>query len=122
MGKYRDRRINVNTIISYCGLKCDECPAFIATENNDAKAREKIAGEWSAQFHAEISPDDIYCKGCLNEEGRIFGHCAVCGIRKCGREKKVANCAFCKDYPCGTLKEFFTQAPQAEETLEALRK
>ena len=109
-------------IISYCGLECNDCPAFIATINDDAAARKRIAADWSKQYHAEIKPEDIYCKGCLNESGRIFGHCAVCGIRKCGREKKVANCAACGDYPCAQLEDFFAMAPHARETLEGLRK
>ncbi|MBN1533819.1 MAG: DUF3795 domain-containing protein [Spirochaetes bacterium] len=109
-------------MISYCGLTCSGCPAFIATANDDDDAREKIAREWSAQYHSDIKPQDIHCRGCLNEEGRIFGYCAICEIRKCGRERRVANCASCGDYPCGKLGEFFTHAPQARETLESLRK
>jgi hypothetical protein len=39
-------------------------------------------------------------------------------IRKCAREKKVANCAYCADYPCQKLSAFLAQAPEAKATLE----
>lgn len=115
-------RIFMEKIISYCGLECTACPAFITTAADDDAARKRIAVEWSKQYNTTLRPDDIYCNGCLNDEGRIFGHCAVCELRKCGRERKVANCAGCADYACSKLEEFFAVAPQARNTLEALRK
>jgi hypothetical protein len=30
-------------MIAYCGLVCSNCPAFLATKNNDNTAREKVA-------------------------------------------------------------------------------
>jgi len=30
-------------LMAYCGLDCRECPVFIATENDDDDARQKVA-------------------------------------------------------------------------------
>ncbi|TAL38662.1 MAG: DUF3795 domain-containing protein [Spirochaetes bacterium] len=111
----------MDAIISYCGLVCTECPAFVATRNDDDALRARTAAEWSKQFNVEIKKEDIYCKGCLNEEGRIFGHCSVCGIRACGRERKVGNCAGCGEYSCTKLDEFLAMVPAARDKLESIR-
>ena len=33
----------MDKMIAFCGLTCTECPAFIATQKNDNKEREKVA-------------------------------------------------------------------------------
>ena len=39
-------------LIAYCGLDCEKCDAYIATQNNDQALREKTArpSEWSPQI------------------------------------------------------------------------
>jgi hypothetical protein len=32
----------MDKMIAFCGLTCTECPAFIATQKNDDKEREKV--------------------------------------------------------------------------------
>jgi len=90
-------------MIAYCGLACHECGAFLATRNNDNDKRAEVAKLWSKMFNADIKPGDINCDGCLSKGGRLFTHCKVCEIRKCGGEKGVTNCAYCDDYACDKL-------------------
>jgi hypothetical protein len=33
----------MSEMISFCGLLCNECPAYIATQTNDDRLREKVA-------------------------------------------------------------------------------
>ncbi|MBO8167079.1 MAG: DUF3795 domain-containing protein [Kosmotoga sp.] len=108
-------------MIAYCGIKCTECPAYIATINNDDAKRKEVAKEWSEMFNTKIKPEDINCKGCLNEEV-LFAHCDECYYRSCAKEKGIRNCAYCSDFPCKELSSFFTQVPEAKETLENIRK
>lgn len=108
-------------MIAYCGIACAQCPTFLAAKKDDDQAREKVAREWSQQFGFDLKPADINCEGCLAEGGRLFGHCQVCEIRKCGREKEVENCAYCGDYACEKLTKFFKIAPYAREALEKIR-
>ena len=107
---------------AFCGLVCTDCGAYIATKNNDVKKRKKVAKSWSKMLNRELKPEDINCDGCLQLEGRLFGYCNECPIRKCGLEKNVKNCAYCEEYECEKLTEFFKMAPTAKESLDKIRK
>ena len=108
-------------IVSYCGIVCSECPAFIATKNNDNAKRKETAELWSKQFGHEMKPEDINCTGCTTAAGRKIGHASVCEIRKCGQEKAVKNCAYCDDYVCDSLGKFFQMAPMMKANLDEIR-
>jgi hypothetical protein len=108
-------------MIAYCGLTCTECPAYIATQTNDAEAMARVAEQWSAEHSAQLTVEDCWCNGCLAEKGPWMSHCAECDIRACGVEKGVENCAQCDDYGCGKLSEFFGFVPAAKETLDGIR-
>ena len=91
-------------IIAYCGIPCSECPAFIVTKSDDDEARAKVAAK---EFESNIKPEDINCDGCLTDGDRIFNYCKICEIRQCARGKQVENCAYCEDYACEKLNNFF---------------
>jgi hypothetical protein len=105
-----------------CGLNCSRCPAFLATRADDDQKRAETAQAWSKQFHVEIKPEDINCEGCLSKGGRLFTHPKVCEIRKCGIERKIANCGHCPQYACEKLAPLFGMAPDAKETLDGINK
>jgi len=109
-------------MIAYCGLVCTECPAFIATLENDDAKRKKVAEMWSKQYKMAVKPEDINCDGCKLEGKRLIGYCNICEIRKCGKQKQVVNCAYCDDYACEKLTKFLNMAPQAKASLEKIRK
>ncbi len=111
----------MDRIIGFCGLVCSECPAFIATQNDDNTERERIAKEWKKEYKHEFKIEDINCDGCTSIEGRHIGYCNMCEVRTCATEKDVKNCTYCEDYACETLKNFFDMAPQARKNLEELR-
>ena len=111
----------MDKMVAFCGIVCTECPAFIATQKDDDNERTKVAELWSQEFKAETKSEDINCDGCLSENGRLFNHCTVCEIRKCGREKNVENCAYCDDYACEKLGKFLEIASGAKTTLDELR-
>ena len=108
-------------MIAFCGIICTNCPAFIATrENNDEKRRE-VAKAWSTPEYP-LKPEDINCDGCLTSDGRIISFVKACDIRKCGMERKVENCAYCVDYACEKLMKSHERSPEAKETLEEIRR
>jgi len=109
-------------MMGFCGLDCNECPALIATQKDDDDERRKVSKLWSKQFNATIKPEDVNCDGCLSETGRLFTHCKVCKVRKCGQEKGLKNCAYCDEYACEKLNKFFRVAPKARTNLEEARK
>ena len=108
-------------MIAFCGLACHECGAFLATKNDDDKKRAEVAQLWSKKFNTDIKPGDINCDGCLSDSGLVFNYCKVCKIRKCGREKDIANCAHCRDYACEKLEKFFEMVPDAKKQLDEIR-
>ena len=112
----------MDQMIAYCGITCSECPAMLATQNDDDKERAKVAEMWSKEFDADLKPEDINCDGCLSTTEPLFSHCQVCEIRKCGQEKQVTNCAYCDDYACEKLTKFLDMVPRAKNTLEEIRK
>ena len=108
-------------MIAVCGLECQNCGAFLATQNNDEKKRVEVASEWSKMFDADIKPEDVHCDGCRSQNGVLFQHCQVCEIRKCGMAKGIENCAYCPDYGCENIMEFFKMAPEAKMNLDEIR-
>lgn len=108
-------------MISYCGLICTECPAYVATQKDDENERKRVAETWSKEFDANLKPEDINCTGCLSEGERVFSHTKVCEIRQCGKGKAVVNCAHCDDYACDRITEFFKMAPDAKTTLDGIK-
>lgn len=108
-------------MIAYCGLRCDECLAYIATVENDPKKKQEIAEMWSKEYNAQLTADEIHCTGCLSEGEGLFSNCLVCEIRKCAAEKAVQNCTGCHDYICEKLGRFFDVVPEAKYNLERLR-
>jgi hypothetical protein len=109
-------------MIAVCGINCNECPALLATQENDDLRRKEVAEMWSREFQASFKPEDINCDGCTSGQERLFSHCQVCEIRKCGREKRLKNCAYCDDYICSKLNEWFRMVPEGKATLDEIRK
>jgi hypothetical protein len=108
----------MNKLISFCGLLCNECGAFIATKANDDKKRAEIAQLWSKQYGVNLRPEEINCDGCTSDSSRHIGHCSVCEIRKCGKQKGILNCAHCNEYPCKQLEDFFKVVPDNRKRLD----
>jgi hypothetical protein len=109
-------------MIAYCGLDCEQCEAFIATQKNDDALRAKVAEEWAKSYNAPIKPEHINCTGCKSSGVKTYYCDQLCEIRKCATKKPITTCAECADYPCSVLAPMFKVAPQAKATLEALRR
>ncbi|MGP8081005.1 MAG: DUF3795 domain-containing protein [Dehalococcoidales bacterium] len=112
-------------VIAFCGLSCTGCDAFPPNRNKmTTKERKAAAEKWSKLYgHGRtIKPEEMNCDGCLSEGGVLWSHCSNCEIRKCGIERRMKNCAYCRDYPCEKLNEIFILAPTAKANLEEIRK
>ncbi len=109
-------------MIGCCGLDCEKCEAFIATQRNDDGMRAKVAEEWARLYHAPIRPEHINCTGCLSAGPKTYYCEQLCEIRKCAVGKQFGSCAECAQFPCAMLEKFLDAAPQARCTLESLRR
>ncbi|WP_010246233.1 DUF3795 domain-containing protein [Acetivibrio cellulolyticus] len=109
----------MSDIIAYCGLLCNECPAYKATVHNDNELREMTAKEWRKMFNPDIKAEDVNCLGCKSD--LVFGYCKTCDIRACSSGKSLDTCAGCASYGCDKLEEMLQYAPNAKERLDKLR-
>ena len=107
-------------VISRCGLVCTECPAYIATQEDDDKKRAEVAELWSKQFKMDIKPEDVNCVGCL-ADGVHSSYCGMCAIRKCAVEKGHESCGLCDDYACENLEKVLSMEPSCRERLDEIK-
>ena len=83
--------------IAYCGLDCESCEARLATINNDATLRQKVAKEWSELNGVEITPEMIHCVGC-RIDGAKTPYCeSLCPIRPCAMGRGLETCGGCRE-------------------------
>ncbi|MEA3438747.1 MAG: DUF3795 domain-containing protein [Chloroflexota bacterium] len=104
-------------IIAYCGLTCTDCPAYIATREDDTEKLKTMALEW---YGVENDATFCVCDGCITD-GRKNRWCGECAVRACAVERGVVNCAHCDEYGCETLTAFFGDVPDAKVNLERIR-
>jgi len=92
-------------MLAYCGIDCDECPAYKGTVASDIGLLEKAAGSSWGGVH---SASDWACLGCTPaDQGFLAKDCAACKIRACAIVKGVRNCAACGEYePCKLMQNF----------------
>ncbi len=74
-------------IVAFCGINCNECAVFIATQENSEEKRIKVAKEWSSE-EKPLKAEDIHCNGCL-DPNNLFWYCSSCATRADGVEKGV---------------------------------
>ena len=118
--------MEMEKIVSFCGIICEGCPVYWATKEKNKETKEKmrvtIARLGSEHYGTEFKPEDITdCDGCRQEGGRLLRAAIDCPMRKCAREKKLQNCAHCPDFACENLKKFFSTDPQAKAILEVIK-
>ena len=82
-------------LIAYCGLDCERCEAWIATERNDDALREKVARSWSELNHVEITPQMIHCTGCRMPGAKTPYSDSLCPIRRCAQSRGAETCGNC---------------------------
>lgn len=92
------------TALGYCGIDCDQCPAYQGTISSDGALLKKVAGD---SWQGASSASEWTCLGCTPaNQGFLAKDCATCAIRDCAIAKGVQNCAACADYEsCRTLRD-----------------
>jgi hypothetical protein len=108
-------------LLGACGLECGACPAYAATQADDAARVAEIADQWSKEYGADIKPEHVWCDGCMTAGERKCGHTRECEIRACVVGRGLATCAGCDDYGCEKIAGFFEMCPEAKKTLDARR-
>ena len=86
---------------SMCGIDCTCCQTFRATVNNDDGMRREIQ-KYYKEIGIDIEKKDLRCLGCRSD--KQMPACADCPYRNCGKEKDLASCDECGEYPCESLQ------------------
>jgi Protein of unknown function (DUF3795) len=107
--------------IAYCGLDCDKCPAFLATQNGDMEELAVVAARWSSATGREITAENILCDGCRSGGERINTFCSVCEIRECAVGRGIETCASCEEYACERLSGFPAFQGEGKVNLDRIR-
>lgn len=116
----------MNDELSYCGLVCGTCPIYLLTEEQNEEKKRKmridIARQIKEHYGGQFDPEFVTdCDGCKTKGDRLFSGCKSCRIRKCASEKEIENCAYCSEYTCDNLDEFFVKDPEAKERLDKIK-
>ncbi|MBC8204130.1 DUF3795 domain-containing protein [bacterium] len=120
--KEREKEM-LGTLVGKCGIDCAVCPAYIATQENNEEKIKEIAGQWSEAFQYDVKPEDVWCDGCPQTEGRLSGFARqLCEARKCAFELKYDNCAYCPDFACAKLEMIYGFDPNIKTKMEEFRK
>lgn len=98
--------------LSPCGLYCGVCAIHIAHREKNEKFKERLVGLYRGGVPGkgtlpgsdQMTTRDIHCNGCLSDD--LFLHCKQCDIRDCTREKGLAGCHQCSDFPCSHIENF----------------
>jgi hypothetical protein len=107
-------------MIAYCGEVCTVCSAYVATQNDDPAALQRVADGWNARDGSSLTAADCICDGCLGDGCRI-GYCRTCAVRVCAITRGLENCAHCVDYACEKLIVCFEHSPETKEVLDRIR-
>lgn len=88
-------------MLAFCGLLCEDCAIFKATQTNDPEQKKTIAANLSTE-ELPVTDRDIHCMGCFSTEN-IYLYCGQCEVRACAINKGIENCGHCDKYPCELL-------------------
>ena len=108
-------------VYSPCGINCQECEAYIATQNMDLEVLKRHQANFKEQFGKDLELEELMCDGCL-ESGRQISFCAVCEIRNCALGKGYVNCAECSDFPCDKGSFIWKEGSVSLKNLSSLQK
>lgn len=106
-------------MIAYCGLRCDECDIYKATNSGEKELKVSVAQKFSSDDY-HIGAHEIECSGCTKNSLVVFKFCNECEIRKCGISKNIETCGECSDYPCDLLSKPFEIDLTNKERLDVI--
>lgn len=108
----------METILAPCGLRCDECPVFLATRSNDTDALSRLAAEYSTP-QMRFTTAELRCLGCFDCGCDDSKMCGGCEIRLCAKARGAANCGVCADYPCALTEKHVPAGSEQRARLDA---
>ena len=99
-------------LLGICGVYCGACTTYRAYNDRDQKLI-----DWEVKIG--MPRDEIYCRGCTSD--LVNEWCSNCDFRKCVKEKGIAYCFECEDFPCKKLADFSETRPHRTLGLRNLK-
>lgn len=90
-------------MLSACGVKCSECPAYHGQARGIAY-QTVVAGAWRTIYGLAEAPQRISCGGCLGPDDELFHTSRSCRARQCCLSHGFADCAECPAESCPDLE------------------
>lgn len=87
----------------YCGHSCGRCLTYLATVRDDESLREQSQKFYKEEMKISLPLSAFRCLGGHAEDADVFAPCRECPFRKCCRDKGLASCEECGEFPCETL-------------------
>ena len=107
-------------LIAYCGINCNECPVFIASQNDDYEIKVELAKEFSNE-KCTFGPEDISCVGCYEVDLENSKMCSACKVKACVVDKEVENCGYCEEYACELIDSYFSKGSEERNRLDQMK-
>jgi len=105
-------------MIGACGLICDECSIFQAS--NNPKIAQQIVDWLKSEMNIEVRKEDIRCSGCKGNRAEHWS--PDCWILKCCVDDKgLEYCSQCEVFPCEKLVERSKESERYKDALNRLR-
>ena len=99
-----------NALEAPCGVHCGLCPLHLAI--TDESVRNKIAER------RKVPPEKVPCAGCRPMEGHSSSISGQCSTWLCAKEKGIAFCCECADFPCIKLAPCAHQAERRPHNIK----
>jgi len=102
MKGWSEEELRNRNLMAPCGLYCGVCGVYIATRDDNEKFKTVMGNLYGTK------PEQTECLGCMQPDPpkKLYGYCAMCGIRDCVRAKGFYSCHQCPDWPCDRIKNF----------------
>ena len=100
-------------LAAVCGLYCQACSLFIATQE-DPERLKGIAARY------QVSEEAARCCGCRSEKRGPY--CTVCTMCVCAARRGIDFCIECAEYPCDDLRRFQSERPHRMELWDDLER
>jgi len=104
-------------MISFCGMDCEHCDAFVATKTCDSRLRLMVAQDWSKIYGRAFTAEEVNCGGCTCVGTHGIYCDTMCRVKPCCQEKKLPHCGYCDVFPCEKLEEIFAFYPDAKQRI-----
>jgi len=84
--------------MAVCGYRCDLCPVYAV--NLERIGRDEVKAGFIKHFHHELGDVSLAgCQGCPADGDEN------CSVKACARDKRIANCGLCREFPCDEVRE-----------------